>query len=137
MAEAPFATASDVEARWRTLSTAESTIADTLAADASNMIRTRWPDVDDRISGGSLSGESLTRVVAFMVKRAMDRPAPDGYETFTQGAGPFNAGGKLANPNGNLYFTAEDLRLLDGRTGRRAFAVDLSPNVAPYWSERY
>jgi hypothetical protein len=121
MAE-PFATYVDVEARWRTLSSAEQTVATTLAVDASNMIRERWSDIDDRIAAGTVSEDSVVRVVAFMVKRAMDRPAPDGFETFTQGAGPFNAGGKLANPNGNLYFTALDLLVFEPEgSSRKSF----------------
>lgn len=137
MAEAPFATASDVEERWRTLSTAESTTADALSADASDMIRTRWPDVDARIATGSLTDGSLTRVVANMVKRAMVNLDAEGLESRAQTAGIFSVSHKFTNPNGNLYFTAEDLRLLDGRAGRRAFAVDLSPAVTPHWQDRY
>lgn len=137
MPKAPFATADDVEARWRTLSSAEITTADVLSTDASDMIRTRWSDVDDRIASGSLSADSLTRVVANMVKRAMIVGDREGLESRSQGAGPFSVSDKFANPNANLYFTAEDLRLLDGRQGRRAFAVDLSPNAAPCWTERY
>lgn len=137
MPETPFATADDVEARWRTLSSTEATTANTLSYDASDMIRTRWPDVDDRIASGSLTADSMTRVVASMVKRAMIVGDREGLESRAQSAGPFSVSDKFANPNANLYFTAEDLRLLDGRTGRRAFAVDLSPNTAPYWQERY
>lgn len=109
----PFATYADVEARWRTLTSAEQTVATTLLADASDMVRTRWTDVDARIASGSLDAESVKRVVANMVKRAMDRPVPDGFETFNQTSGPFSVGGKVANPNGNLFFTAEDLRLFE------------------------
>lgn len=139
MAETPFATATDVAARWRTLTSDEQAIADTLAADASDMIRTRWPDVDDRIAAGALTALSLTRVVANMVKRALIVGDKEGLESRQQTAGPYSMSDRFANPNANLYFTAEDIRLLDGRRGRRAFGVDLSPNVAPpaypsrYW----
>lgn len=129
----PFATYTDVEARWRTLTSEEQTTAATLAADASDMIRTRWPDVDDRIAAGSLTSPSLTRVVANMVKRAMIVGANEGLESHSEAAGPFNYSDKFTNPNANLYFTAEDVRLLDGRAARRAFGVDLSPNIPPSW----
>lgn len=128
---APFATADDVVDRWRALSSDEQRVADSLAEDASDMIRTRWPDVDDRIAAGTLTSLSLTRVVASMVKRAMIVGNNEGIESRQQQAGPFGVNDKFANPNANLYFTAEDLRLLDGRTARRAFAVDLSSNVPP------
>ena len=111
-----FAVADDVAARWRTLTSEESAVADTLAADASDMIRARWPDVDARIVAGSIAPSSVTRVVAGMVKRAMNVGDAEGLESFTQGAGPFAFGGKVSNPNGNLYLTAEDCRLFDGYT---------------------
>lgn len=119
MSTTPFATSGDVEARWRTLALDEKLVADQLAIDASAMIRERWSDVDSRIASGALLPASVTRVVAFMVKRAMDRPAPDGYETFTQGAGPYSVGGKVANPNGNLYFTAADVLVFEPEGARR------------------
>lgn len=133
MADTPFATATDVAARWRTLTSDETAIANTLAIDASDMIRTRWPDVDDRVTAGTLTTASLTRVVANMVKRAMIVGEAEGLESRSQAAGAFSISDKFTNPNANLYFTAEDIRLLDGRAARRAFAVDLSNNVAPCW----
>lgn len=132
MAETSFATAQDVEARWRTLSSDEMSVADTLVADASDIIRTRWPDVDARIASGALMTASLTRVVANMVKRAMISSGTEGIETRAQAAGPFSVNEKFANPNANLYLNADDLRLLEGVRARRAFVVDLSGNVPPY-----
>lgn len=133
MAEQPYATASDVAARWRTLTSTEAEIADQLCDDASDMIRTRWPDIDDRITAGTISESSLTRVVANMVKRAMVVGDREGIESRAQGTGPFSVSEKFANPNANLYFTAEDIRLLDGRPAKRAFAVDLAPTSLPSW----
>jgi len=112
MAE-PFATYEDVQARWRTLSSDEETVANTLAADASDMIRTRWPDVDARITSGALDADSVKRVVANMVKRAMIVGDNLGLESRSQTAGPFGVSDKYANPNANLYFTADDLRLFE------------------------
>lgn len=112
MAE-PFATFEDVQARWRTLSSDEETVANTLAADASDMIRTRWADVDARITSGALDADSVKRVVANMVKRAMIVGDSVGLESRSQTAGPFGVSDKYANPNANLYFTADDLRLFE------------------------
>lgn len=109
----PFATADDVAARWRTLLPAEETIANTLCVDASDMIRTRWSDVDDRIAAGTLAATSVTRVVANMVKRAMIVGDNEGLESRAETAGPFSHSDKFANPNANLYFTADDLRLFE------------------------
>ena len=112
MAE-PFATYEDVQARWRTLTSDEETVANTLAVDASDMIRTRWPDVDARITSGALDADSAKRVVANMVKRAMIVGDNVGLESRSQTAGPFGVSDKYANPNANLYFTADDLRLFE------------------------
>lgn len=109
----PFATYADVEARWRTLSDAERAAADVLAADASGMIRDRWSDVDARIANGALSSESVTRVVAFMVKRAMINADSEGLESRSQTAGPFSVSDKYANPTGNLFFSAADLLVFE------------------------
>lgn len=133
MSELPFATAQDVEDRWRALTDNELAVATVLVNDASDIIRTRWPDVDDRVSAGTLTAASLLRVVAGMVKRAMISADAEGVESRSQVAGPFSVSDKFANPNANLYLTAEDVRLLGGRAARRAFAVDLSTNVPPGW----
>ncbi|MDB5716446.1 MAG: hypothetical protein JWO15_3843 [Sphingomonadales bacterium] len=133
MTEPPFATATDVAARWRTLTSDEQKVANQLALDASDMIRSRWPSVDSRIGSGALTAASLTRVVASMVKRAMMNGEVEGIASRAQAAGPFSKTDTYANPNANLYFTAEDIRLLDGRPPRRAFAVDLSPGMRPDW----
>lgn len=110
----PFATHTDVEARWRPLSTAEDAIADQLCIDVSNMIRERWGDVDSRIATGSLLPETLTRITALAVKRAMVSADTEGLESRAQTAGPFSLSDKFSNPNANLYFTAADIELLDG-----------------------
>lgn len=134
MAE-PFADSSDLQARWRTLTSEEVDRADVLLADASNMIRDRWPDVDARIAAGSLLADSLKRVVCNMVKVAMLSVDTEGLESIAVNTGPFGESRKFANPNGSLYFTAEMIRLLDGYgKKRRAFAVDLySPPVGGDW----
>lgn len=126
MADMPFADASDVEVRWRPLSPTEMDTAEQLAADASDMIRDRWPDVDERIAAGTLRESSVVRVVAGMVKRAMLNPGSEGVASQSQATGPFSVTNQYANPMANLYLNAEDVRLFDGRTGRRAFAVDLA-----------
>lgn len=111
---ASFAGYMDVEARWRPLSTAEQDVADQLAADASAMLRERWPDVDARVTAGTLTAASLTRIVAMAVKRAMLVGDAEGLESQQQAAGPFSVSATYSNPNANLYFTAADVLLLDG-----------------------
>lgn len=111
---ADFATWTDVQARWRPLTAAEQTVATTLLADVSDMIRSRFRDVDARIASGSLTAASAKRIAATAVKRAMIASDAEGLESRAQTAGPFSVSDKFTNPNGNLYLTAEDIRLLGG-----------------------
>lgn len=109
----PFATTTDVAARWRALSSTEEPVASVLLGDASDIIRSRWADVDSRIAVGTLSADSVRRVVALMVKRALIHLESDGLESRTESVGPFSTADKYANPQGNLYLTAEDVRLFE------------------------
>lgn len=129
----PFATAQDVAERWRALTPDEEQVAMRLIVDACDMIRSRWPDVDDRLAAGRLTALSLQRVVAQMVKRAMIVSGSEGVENRSQVVGPFQMAEKYANPNANLYLTREDVRLLDARQRRTAFAVDLAAPPVEYW----
>lgn len=117
MAE-PFAAPADVEALWRPLSDAEVNVANSLLRIASRIVRTNFPDVDARISAGSLAAEDVADVVALMVKRAMQGPESDGVESDTWTAGPFGRNVKYSNPDGNLYMTSEE-KLLFGDSGPR------------------
>lgn len=115
---AAFATTSDVAIRWRPLSPEEKDLAVTLLEDASDIVRTRWPDVDDRIAAGTLLERSVTRVVANMVKRAMRVGDTEGIESQAQTAGPFAVTNRFTNPDANLFLTAEDVRLFEGDPSR-------------------
>lgn len=108
---APFATHADLEARWRTLSTAEGTRADVLLGDASALILDLSPDVEDWASATTLKA-----IVCAMVKRVMQGPVDfDGVTQAQQAAGPFSQGVSFANPSGDLYLTkAEKKRLRIG-----------------------
>lgn len=110
----PFATTTDLAARWPSYPAAQAGYATTLLADASTMIRERWPDVDARVTSGALLAASLTRVVTAMVKTAMLNPDSEGLESRDQTVGPFGERRTFTNPNGSLYFTADMVRLLDG-----------------------
>lgn len=82
----PFiATTSDVEARWRVLSTAEATVAGVLLDDLKNDLALRRPTLLpllDDLSGGDASAQSqalalqrtITAVLANAVKRALRNP---------------------------------------------------------------
>lgn len=109
----PFADAGDVAARWRPLTDAEQTVANTLVADASSLIRARFPGIDDQVASGQVDANVLTMVVAGMVKRAMVAP-PDGLSQQSEAVGPYNRSQTFANPMGNVFLTAADTTLILG-----------------------
>lgn len=120
--ESPFAEVSDLEARWRTLTTSESTKATELLADASDVIMTTCSAWE------SASEATLKRIACAMVKRAMASPVTDldaSISSASRTAGPFTQQTTFANPSGDLYLTkAEKLSLGCGK--QRAFEVDLA-----------
>lgn len=109
----PFASADDVADRWRPLTDAEYAIAQTLAGDASTLIRARFPGIDSQVSSGALDGDVLTMVVAGMVKRALIAP-DDGVSQESETAGPFSRSQTYANPMRNVFLTAADMTLILG-----------------------
>jgi hypothetical protein len=122
-----YAEPSDVADRWRPLTDEEERRARTLLMDASLRVRRRFPRIDDRITLGDLDPMEIAAVVAGMVKRAMISTGYEGVTQSTQAAGPFQSSQSFTNPNGNLYFTADDLAVLSDGGQRRAFTVDLTP----------
>lgn len=108
----PFATPDDIESRWRPLSADEMALASTLIDDASDVVRSRWPDIDDRIALGALPSARATRVVASMVKRAMMNRDSEGVTQAQQGTGPFTQSLTYSNPTGNLYLTGDEIKAL-------------------------
>lgn len=108
-----FATTNDIEDRWRPLTATESTVAETLLDDASDMIRARWSDIDARITNRSVSEQTLTRITVGMVRRAIINTDADGLESRSETTGPFGVTAKFTNPNGNLYLSADDIRALN------------------------
>jgi hypothetical protein len=125
----PFATPTDVQDRWRTLTADELDRAAVLLADASAIIRAAFPDIDDRIAGGDLDADIPLMVAANMVKRAMIGPQVEGVESQSQTVGPFAVSQKFGNPLGNLYLTQADRDLLQGTSEAqpRAFSAPLIP----------
>lgn len=127
MAE-PFATVSDLEARWRPLTPEETTRAETLLGDASALIRDLAKTVDQRIVDEELDPATPRAIACAVVKRVMQSPADfDGVTQAQRTAGPFQQGVTFANPSGDLYLTKLERRRL-GAGGQRAFMVDLIPS---------
>jgi hypothetical protein len=141
-----YATTSDLEARWRPLTEAESTVAGILLGDASAQIRAEFPTLDAAIAGDEAAGidpnvdlaRSATRVVCAMVRRAMDAPDDGGFgiSTVQETTGPFSRSFNYSNPMGDLYLTKAERKLLgvSGGSGRLvAGSIDTAPIYRPVW----
>ena len=111
-----FATYADIEARWRTLTTDEQTKATTLLGDAETILRRRVTVVD----GDQEQAAALKYVSCNMVVRAMVAGASDalGVDQVSATMGPFAQTAHYSNPNGDLYVTKNERRLLGIGGGR-------------------
>lgn len=128
-----LADVTDLEARWRPLSEAEKVRAEVLLTDASAVVVGESPD----LARGDLNDgrDALAlMVVCSMVKRSMSAgDAPAGVATASESNGPFSESFTFSNPDGNLYLTKAERRML-GIGGQRAFSIDMAPApVAHPW----
>lgn len=126
---ADYATLADLKEHWSKLPAEDEGDATRKLREASIEVRGNYPDLDARIADGTMDSDIPMLVVCRMVKRAMDvsEDAPTaGMESFQFGAGPFALGGKVHNPDGNIYLSAADKRLL-GRSRPREQAFTIHP----------
>lgn len=118
-----YATASDLEKRWRKLVDDEVNRASTLLSDASVRIAAECRRSGVSVEEPDEAMSSALRIVACeMVKRAMASPV--NQSPVTQGsmtAGPYSESWTYANPTGALYMTKAERRLL-GIGPRASFA---------------
>lgn len=126
-----YATADDLESRWRSLSVAEQARANALLGDASVWLRTWFPDLDQRIANGALDSSVPVMVSCSMVKRAMLDSDGMSAEQSHQIAGPFSdmTQRTFANPDGNLYLTAREQDLLRGFPNPSGAVSMMSPGL--------
>jgi hypothetical protein len=126
-----YATLADLKDHWSDLPAEDEADATQKLHEASIEVRGNYPDVDRRIlvavEDGGMDPDIPRLVVCRMVKRALDvsddAPAA-GFESIQFGTGPFSVGGKVLNPDGNLYLTAADKRLLGkSRPRRQAWTI--------------
>lgn len=105
-----FAEVSDIESRWRELSTTEQTRASVLIDDASAML-TALVNVD---TDDEEQAQLLKQVCCSMVIRAMSATESDafGASQMSMTAGPYTQSWNYANPSGDMYLTKLEKRLL-------------------------
>ena len=104
-----YAEVSDIEARWRQLSTDEKSRAAVLIEDASAMLSTLVV-----VDGSDEQATNLRTVCCNMVIRAMSATAADSYGVSQQSitAGPYTQSFSYSNPSGDMYLTKLEKRLL-------------------------
>ena len=105
-----FADVSDIESRWRELSTDEEARATTLIDDASAML-SALVAVDET---DEEQAELLEMVCCNMVIRAMSASEYDafGASQMTMTAGPYSQQWTYTNPSGDMFITKMEKRLL-------------------------
>ena len=105
-----FADVSDLESRWRELSTDEEARANVLLGDASAML-SAFVKVD---SSDYEQSQLLKMVCCDMVIRAMSATAADtfGVSQTSMTAGPYSQSFSYSNPSGDMYLTKLEKRLL-------------------------
>jgi len=107
----PFAEASDLEAVWRPLTSAEKTVAEGLIEQASNQLRARVPNIDSIIEADTtgLKAEFARAAVVNAVKRVMKNP--DGWLSESEAYDDFKVDKRRdsALSTGELYIAESDL----------------------------
>lgn len=104
-----YAQLSDVQARLgRPLTDDEKTQAETLLEDVELEIRSRIPDLEDKIDNGDLDQGVVIRVEASAVKRVVLNP--EGYTSETDGDYTYQLNYQLAS--GELTITEKEWALL-------------------------
>ena len=132
----PFATVSDLEARWRTLTQEEAATASTTLLDVTAFITAEMRRSGVRVMpDDEVQAQNLTSVTCAVAKRcllmAFDSGADlAGVSKYQEQADVWNASVTLANPMGDMYLTAQEKRLLGiGRVlvgDARAAMLDMS-----------
>lgn len=129
MAAEPFATHAKYAARGYDASRFADEVLDERLAAASRHVRARARGIDQRIEDGVLDRELVADVVCAMVARTVPAAGMEGVQAVQQSAGPYAQSQTMANPNGDLYLTRAERRLL-GASLQRAGSVD--PTQAGY-----
>lgn len=101
-------TVTDLQARWRPLTTAEQDVAGVLLDDAWAVLLTAVPDLQARLDSGALSPALVKSVVAGMVLRVLRNP--DGLLTET--VDDYTYRRDSATSTGALYVADTELGLL-------------------------
>lgn len=122
-----YATVANLQEHWPGLPDSRLDEAGQKLHEASIEVRALYPDVDRRVVSGELDPDVPRLVVCRMVKRSMDSPLDEGMAgvgSTTAQTGPFSQTLSFTNPDGNIYLSKADRRLLEsGRRKARAWTI--------------
>lgn len=123
-----YATVADVEARLgRTLDSSESQIVTTRLSDIELMIRHRIPDLDTKVSLGTIDPQIVVMVECDAILRLVRNP--EGYTAETDGNYSYQISVEVAS--GKLDILSGEWALLGIRNG----AFTIRPSLAPLYGD--
>jgi hypothetical protein len=121
------ATTADIEARWRTLTATETTVATTRLADAWRKLKRDIPDLESRMVGNADLTADTVRVLSDAVIRLLQSLERRGLRKGAVGVDDGSTSWELdASIRTDLYFTPDEIADLSStgrRTRARAFSV--------------
>lgn len=119
---------SDLADRWRPLTATEEPVAQALLDDAWAILSQQLPDIEDRLTAGSLSELLVVAVESAMVLRVLRNP--NGVRQWS--VDDYSETRDSALSAGALYLSPEELDLLSGRSKvRRSRAFSVQPSRGP------
>ena len=120
----PLASVEDLIARWRSLDDDEQAKAQVHITDASNLIYTEFKRKGLEFNTADELLVANAKTVACGIVRRCMSVAEDmaGVNNFSQGVGEFSFSSTYVNPNGDLYLTKGEKKLL-GLSSQRLGAV--------------
>lgn len=108
-----YATVADVESRFRELDEEEAAIVETRLGDAELILKTRIPDLDDKVTDSDVYHDLVVMIEAEAVLRLMRNP--DGYKSETDGNYSYEIDIRVAS--GRLDILADEWALLGVQRG--------------------
>ena len=137
-APAPFAEYGDVTARWRPFrDDAERNKASTRIGDASALLRTLVPGLDDRIAAdtsGDLAAVARSKVVDAVLRFLRN---PDGAKQLQETIGPRSYGVTFDGESTGVFFTEDELAALRPSAGKTKGSSALGTafvGIRPGWA---
>lgn len=100
----------DLEARWRSLTDAETVVANAMIDDAMTLLTVRRPTLLADVTAGLVTQESVVFVVSAMVLRVLKNPESKRQESIDD----YSWTRDTAVSSGALYVSDDELRLITG-----------------------